>query len=936
MSTPRTKRPELRIDRRDGATLAGGAIVESGGSPASPGVTIPGPPEWLKVTGSALLNSSLVPEALVNLEWRRPATPGPIASYLVQWSLNSSFTSPTGIPRTPETPQTPVITAAISPVPAGVTVWFRVAAIAAGGVQGTWSVATSTLTPADTTPPAAPTSLITSWSGLTGDLDLRWTNPASANFSYVRIRIYASNGGALLRTDRSVAARFTWSKAMQYLDTAGAFDPSVYVELHAVSIGGTLSTTALTGTATLAAPSAPAGLTSSWAGDTGTAGANCRITWTASSAVASYRLSIDGVSVGREAIVGGGYDYSFDLNRAEHGGTADPALSLSLVAVDALGQASTAATQTATNAAPPATTISAFGAFTMVGLTITASAAQDFQDYRVRVYKAAVLVRTLFVTATNTTYVIEDGDGNYTFDVAVRDRFGQIGAASSQTVPVELVDQGDFIADLRAGLSYQDSIATAPETLNGLKDDNTGTNVVTYASSASAWRWTEGIRALEVRHRKTTLSISASASFYYGVSLDGATYTWYAGGTATGGVWSPVVQVSEAAARTAATVLSAGVWRISLAATVEGRYFRLGHRNTTTSYALREFYPRSLVEADDINVESLSAISANLGAVTAGTITGLTIQTATTGARVVLDSSGLKTYNSAGTLITEATTATGGAVAVYGGGANNLAEALKFYANVGDPGAIGYVGLTDGIMHVASTSFDLSFSSGYNPGTDTYLGGGNLTLFAAGASSGAAAPLVALQNYTSFGVTRRMTLVAGYGLRVADFDSGTSRTVNEGDIELTGGLNVGAAASGATEGQILATISTATTGGVVVHSALAARSTGTAADGFGGSLRLRLESSTTNDRDAGAINWSWTTAADASRKARLALFAFDNTTAREGLRIESNGSAPLLGFYGAGAVARPTVTGSRGGNAALASLLTALAGQGLITDSSSA
>jgi Collagen triple helix repeat (20 copies) len=42
------------------------------------------------------------------------------------------------------------------------------------------------------------------------------------------------------------------------------------------------------------------------------------------------------------------------------------------------------------------------------------------------------------------------------------------------------------------------------------------------------------------------------------------------------------------------------------------------------------------------------------------------------------------------------------------------------------------------------------------------------------------------------------------------------------------------------------------------------------------------------------------------------------------------------GFYGATATAKPTVTGSRGGNAALASLLTALAQLGLITDSTTA
>ena len=40
-----------------------------------------------------------------------------------------------------------------------------------------------------------------------------------------------------------------------------------------------------------------------------------------------------------------------------------------------------------------------------------------------------------------------------------------------------------------------------------------------------------------------------------------------------------------------------------------------------------------------------------------------------------------------------------------------------------------------------------------------------------------------------------------------------------------------------------------------------------------------------------------------------------------------------VGFYGSAPVAKATVTGSRGGNAALASLLTALANLGLITDS---
>lgn len=49
-----------------------------------------------------------------------------------------------------------------------------------------------------------------------------------------------------------------------------------------------------------------------------------------------------------------------------------------------------------------------------------------------------------------------------------------------------------------------------------------------------------------------------------------------------------------------------------------------------------------------------------------------------------------------------------------------------------------------------------------------------------------------------------------------------------------------------------------------------------------------------------------------------------------------DGAANTLGFHGSAAVAKQTVSGSRGGNAALASLLTALGTLGLITDGTSA
>lgn len=47
------------------------------------------------------------------------------------------------------------------------------------------------------------------------------------------------------------------------------------------------------------------------------------------------------------------------------------------------------------------------------------------------------------------------------------------------------------------------------------------------------------------------------------------------------------------------------------------------------------------------------------------------------------------------------------------------------------------------------------------------------------------------------------------------------------------------------------------------------------------------------------------------------------------------GASQQIGFFGTPKISKPTVTGSKGGNAALTSLLTALASLGLITNSSS-
>jgi hypothetical protein len=99
-------------------------------------------------------------------------------------------------------------------------------------------------------------------------------------------------------------------------------------------------------------------------------------------------------------------------------------------------------------------------------------------------------------------------------------------------------------------------------------------------------------------------------------------------------------------------------------------------------------------------------------------------------------------------------------------------------------------------------------------------------------------------------------------------------------------------------------------------------------------LGLGRRSSTTG-RVAVELNATLPVSTDASRTARGTLSAVDYAATRECIRWEADGSAARLGFYGGSAVTKPTVSGAHGSNAALQSLLSALASLGLITDSSS-
>ena len=93
---------------------------------------------------------------------------------------------------------------------------------------------------------------------------------------------------------------------------------------------------------------------------------------------------------------------------------------------------------------------------------------------------------------------------------------------------------------------------------------------------------------------------------------------------------------------------------------------------------------------------------------------------------------------------------------------------------------------------------------------------------------------------------------------------------------------------------------------------------------------------TSQARQIAQLDAVWFDSTDASRKGDLVLSAVDFAATREVIRLRANGSAAAFGVFATTPATQQTVTGSRGGNAALASLLTALAAYGWIVDSTTA
>lgn len=654
---PRGKNTPLRvIDRRPPIPI-GGVVPASDPEPAGRTAGSPEAPSNLALDDGIELIGAIY-RNFIDVTWDRPVSFTPDYYKVAITDPDGTWQRDVDHDDDPDAQQG----VHLANLKSGTLYTIKVRSVSASGAMSDWTAEESITTEVDSTPPAAVTSLAADFTG--ASLILTWTNPSDGDLRDCLVSIWADGTKAVQYLDSAptaqkpgTAGRFEWSEADNKRAVGTNGDPSVYVEVKARDVAGNLSTAANV-TATNSPPATPTSLVSNWTGDTGTADEDLILSWTGTTDrdLRGYYVRINSIEQGITQVPS--FVYTFAKNRQDNT-TADPSLTVQVSAIDAYGQLSASPLSgTPTNAAPAAPSITSFTipfneAITLLSYTKPA----DFDTFEY-VYKIGTTTEATIYSPNDLVFYKVQQAATYTVTVRARDVFGQY---SSAVVSSAAAADPLTISYLRANAIYSDSIGTAVATLNRLKDGKTDLQV-TYTSTGvrTPWRWTQMERAITDRYRVSTIigTYGSGAVFgYLATSNDGTTWRWFAGPIGVDG--KTLTEVADEAAAQAAYVEYSPNGVFYFPEIVEARYVRWYHaRATAGDYAFTELYGRRLVQSDDIEAEAvrainiaasavtadkisvgqLSAITADMGTLTAGTITGGTIRTATSGARIELNS----------------------------------------------------------------------------------------------------------------------------------------------------------------------------------------------------------------------------------------------------------------------------------------------------------
>jgi|GEM_PF-6267593 hypothetical protein len=296
--------------------------------------------------------------------------------------------------------------------------------------------------------------------------------------------------------------------------------------------------------------------------------------------------------------------------------------------------------------------------------------------------------------------------------------------------------------------------------------------------TAGTWRETTADWQISNRLRPITLAATANAQGVIVVADDmdsarllSGNVRYFAGplGSSSGGYLALTEYASLALAQASPFPIPVD-GRVDLPALVDARFIRLYHRSTDgAAHTLREFVPRRMVQADDIEAESITAINIAAHTITADQIATINLDataTITAGAGVVtLDDQGIAIAVPNAFDDIYSYKFTSGGVSVGG-----LSAQISGSAPTVRLRAIPTTAVGDATMDVQSR-----VSTGYTATTS----------------------LLAVYNGTGYG----LTITADSATKIIDTTGITDLNLNAATLKVGAGLNVGTA-TGAASGQI--------------------------------------------------------------------------------------------------------------------------------------
>jgi hypothetical protein len=475
------------------------------------------------------------------------------------------------------------------------------------------------------------------------------------------------------------------------------------VRVRSIARGGAVSDwTAQASITTAADTTPPANVTSLAADFTGT---DCILSWQNPDDADLNDCIVDIYNDSSEITLHGSYAVSatpgsvtrwawtLAENRRATSNAPDPTVYVEVRARDYKGNLSGAVSVIAINAAPAAPSgVTLLGYVSTLAASVIGTRPPDFLTYRYRVIRDGATQSTSD-SADPLQLIGASVKGSYQVGVRVVDVFGQ---ESAETVSSAVTLDFITIEELRALAQYADGNGVLLSAADQARlKDGLNTTFVPYVRTQ--WNVTEQFRPFIDRYQRVQVGFNADVFVAVGISTDRVNWKYHHTPAADGVTFTAITSDLLTALGGGAVVLGGQIVTLNLATFEEARYIRIFHYygGAAQFYGLGEFYARRLVQTDDLDVEAVRAINVAAGAIVAdkiaagaitatkiaadavtanaiaaGAITaqileGDTIQTAASGARTIMDATGIRGTNGS-TTQWQASNATGALTAGAG------------------------------------------------------------------------------------------------------------------------------------------------------------------------------------------------------------------------------------------------------------------------------